>query len=107
LHCTFGDLAIAVSALAVSLLITGRQDWPQRRFWPVAVLTIVLGVAYTVYSEWLNVVVRAAWAYSDLMPRVPLFGFETGLSPLLQWIFVPLAAFATVSARRWPKTRPV
>ena len=42
------------------------------------------------FSEWLNVVVRQTWAYSDLMPIVPVIG--TGLSPLLQWMAVPLLA---------------
>jgi hypothetical protein len=59
----------------------------------VAALTIVLGVSYTIFSEWLNIVMRAAWAYSDLMPVVSLFGFEVGLSPLVQWIVVPSVAF--------------
>jgi hypothetical protein len=63
------------------------------RFWRVALLAIVLGAAYTVYSEWLNVSVRAAWAYSDRMPLISLFGLKTGLSPLLQWVIVPAATF--------------
>jgi hypothetical protein len=40
--------------------------------------------------EWLNIVVRASWAYSDRMPVVPVIG--TGLSPLLQWVVVPTVA---------------
>ena len=56
----------------------------------MAALTIGFGAAYTVCSEWLNVVVRQTWAYSDLMPVVPVIG--TGLSPLLQWAAVPLLA---------------
>jgi hypothetical protein len=55
-------------------------------------LTILLGLAYTAFSEWLNIVVRAAWAYSDLMPVFPVFGFKVGLSPVLQWVVVPLVA---------------
>lgn len=54
-------------------------------------LTIVFGVLYTIFSEWLNVVIRQTWAYAELMPVVPVIG--TGLSPLLQWIAIPLAAF--------------
>ena len=57
-------------------------------------LTIAFGLAYTVFSEWLNVVVRAAWAYADWMPIIPIAGLRIGLSPLLQWIVVPGAAFA-------------
>lgn len=43
--------------------------------------------------------VRGAWAYSDLMPVVRVFGFEVGLSPLAQWVVVPLAASGVARAR--------
>ena len=42
---------------------------------------------YTVYSEYLNTVVRGAWAYTEWMPTVPWLG--TGLSPLAQWLIIP------------------
>jgi hypothetical protein len=35
-----------------------------------------------------------SWAYSDWMPVIPIAGLSIGLSPLLQWIVVPAAAFA-------------
>lgn len=92
-HCTAGDLLIAVSTLALALVAAGNRNWPRERFWRVAALAIVLGVGYTIFSEWLNINVRAAWAYSERMPVLPLFGFNAGLSPLLQWIIVPAASF--------------
>ncbi len=92
-HCTLGDLLIALATLILALVIAGHPGWPRSRFWPVAVLTIAFGAAYAVFSEWLNMVVRAAWAYSDRMPSVSLLGTTMGLSPLLQWIVVPAAAF--------------
>ncbi len=95
-HCTLGDLVIAACALTLALLLAGVPQWPRDRFWPIATLTVAFGVAYTVFSEWLNVVVRAAWAYSDLMPIVSVAGSKLGLSPLLQWIVVPGAAFAAM-----------
>jgi len=49
-------------------------------------------VAYTIFSEWLNTAVRQSWAYSPLMPVLPIMG--TGLAPLLQWIVVPSTALA-------------
>jgi hypothetical protein len=108
LHCTGGDILIALSSLMLALLVTGRGRWPRERFQSVAAITLLLGLAYTAISEWLNIVVRAAWAYSDLMPVVSVLGFEVGLSPLLQWIAVPLLAFwvvgrhAEVSTARMP-----
>lgn len=93
LHCTGGDILIAVSSLMIGLLVVGSGGWPVQRFTPVAIVTTILGVAYTSFSEWLNIVVRAAWAYSDLMPVITVVGFDVGLSPLLQWIFIPLVGF--------------
>jgi hypothetical protein len=95
-HCTLGDLVIAACALTLALLLVGAPRWPRDRFWPIATLTVAFGLAYTVFSEWLNVVVRAAWTYSDLMPIVSVAGSKIGLSPLLQWIVVPGAAFAVM-----------
>jgi hypothetical protein len=100
-HCLLGDLLIAMSALTLALLLAGDQRWPLGRFWPTAILTIAFGLAYTGFSEWLNVFVRAAWAYSDWMPTVSIAALKIGLSPLLQWIVVPVAAFAIV---RWATT---
>ena len=54
----------------------------------MAVLTVVLGVLYTIFRGWLNLVVRESWAYSEYMPVVPLL--KVGLTPLLQWIVIPL-----------------
>ncbi len=94
-HCTLGDLLIALTAVTLGLVIAGHRDWPHRRFAAVAALTLVFGLGYTVFSEWLNIVVRKSWAYSGLMPVVSLFGLDIGLSPLLQWIVVPALAFYT------------
>lgn len=91
-HCTGGDLLIALSSLTLAVLLVGNGHWPVERFWPVAVTTMFFGLTCTALSEWLNIVRRAAWAYSDLMPVIRVFDFELGLSPLLQWVVVPLSA---------------
>lgn len=96
LHCTGGDLLIALTSLAGALSLLGMPAWPSERFRPVAVLTILLGVAYTVWSEWFNVSVRGSWAYGPSMPTIPLLG--TGLTPVTQWVVVPLLALE--AARR-------
>lgn len=97
-HCTGGDLLIAIASLLGALVLVGDRDWPSRSFPRVAALTLAVGLAYTAFSEWLNIVVRGAWAYSDLMPVMRAFSFEFGLSPLLQWVVVPSLALA--AARR-------
>lgn len=98
-HCTGGDALIAITALVSALLLAGK-GWPVARdcYGRVAAIAIVIGVGYTAFSEWLNTVVREAWAYSDLMPVIPLI--EAGLSPILQWVLIPLAAF-------WWSRRPI
>lgn len=92
LHCTAGDVLIATAAIVAGLLVAG-DDWPDRldAYRRVALAAIAIGVTYTVFSEWLNIVIRRSWAYSELMPVIPLVGL--GLSPALQWIVIPLAGF--------------
>lgn len=96
LHCTAGDLLIAMACLWLALMIAGNRDWPAQRHREVLAITVALGVGYTIFSEWLNVVVRSSWAYSPLMPVVP--GINTGLGPLLQWLLIP--PLATIAARK-------
>jgi hypothetical protein len=91
IHCTGGDLLIALGSLAVALLLAGSPAWPRRAFGLIAGLTIAFGLGYTGFSEWLNVSVRRSWAYSELMPVLPVAG-GIGLSPLLQWVVVPTLA---------------
>ena len=64
----------------------------------MAFVTLGTGVAYTIFSEWLNIVVRQSWAYSEAMPVVPLIG--VGLSPLLQWLVIPGVAMLVVRRSR-------
>jgi hypothetical protein len=47
---------------------------------------IVLGLAYTVFSEWYNVYQLHAWSYAASMPLVA----GIGLTPLMQWLIVPI-----------------
>lgn len=100
LHCTAGDVLIAGASLVGALLLLGSARWPGDRYLAVAMLTIVAGIAYTVLSEWLNTQVRANWTYSELMPTLP--GTGTGLSPLAQWLVIPLAAFWWARRRHTP-----
>ena len=91
LHCTAGDLLIAAASLLAALLLLGHSGSPTERYGAVPISAVVAGIAYTIFSEWLNTEIRRNWAYSDLMPTLPWTG--TGLSPLAQWIVVPAASF--------------
>jgi hypothetical protein len=96
-HCTVGDLMIATLSLTIALVCFGSPSWPRERFTPVMIATLVIGVGYTVYSEYLNTVVRKTWAYAQIMPTLP--PLNTGLSPLLQWFVVPLIGFVMLWRR--------
>lgn len=91
-HCTAGDVVIATVAIVLALVLVADSNWPANRFWPTAAATLMGGVAYTGFSEWLNTVVRTSWSYSEWMPVLDLFGFRLGLTPVLQWVVVPALA---------------
>lgn len=86
-HCTGGDLLIALAALMIAVVTVGSREWPRRAHGRVVVVATLIGVGYTVYSEWLSTGVRASWAYTDAMPALPPLG--TGLTPFLQWVILP------------------
>lgn len=91
-HCTVGDVLIGVSALALALILTQAAEPARWRWARIAILTTILGVTYTVFSEWMNAGLLGNWEYSDWMPVLTLGGVSIGLSPLLQWILLaPLA----------------
>ena len=93
IHCTAGDLLITASALALAALVAKIERWPF--FGKRMMLTaILLGLCYTVFSEWLNTQVRQSWSYTEAMPLLPPLG--TGLIPFLQWLIVPGIALAYV-----------
>lgn len=87
LHCTVGDAMIALSSLGLAILALRRWEWPSHGFPAVLLGTTAIGVAYTLFSEWLNVEWRGAWAYAVAMPRLPILG--TGVTPVLQWLLLP------------------
>ncbi len=85
-HCTLGDALIALSSYLLAAAVTRSWDWPAHRAVPGAAIAVIAGLAYTAFSEWLNVSVRGSWTYSPAMPQL----FGVGLSPLLQWLVLPL-----------------
>lgn len=104
-HCTGGDALITTPSLLAALLLCGNQRWPDERYIAVAAPAVIAGVAYTIFSEWHNTEVRNSWAYSSLMPTLRAIG--TGLSPLLQWFVIPIAAFWWARPRQTAQLNPV
>lgn len=91
-HCTLGDLLIATCALFIGLLTVRLARPSKNSFFLLSFVTIFLSVGYTIYSEWRNTVVLRSWEYSDLMPQV----FGIGVSPIAQWIVIPVLAFVAL-----------
>jgi hypothetical protein len=91
IHCTAGDVSIAAAAFLLARACTrGRPRWI------FVALLVLSGVAYTIFSEWLNVAMLGRWAYTPAMPLVP--PFSTGLAPLLQWVVLPPVALSLAAA---------
>lgn len=89
LHCTAGDALIAGAAFLIAAVATRRGDWPRRAGRRGLPILLASGLAYTAASEWVNVYRLQRWAYTSDMPLIA----GIGVTPLVQWLIVPLAAF--------------
>lgn len=87
LHCSLGDVLIALAMFAVAGIALWRGDWPTSRPWTGGAIVVIGVTAYTAWSEWYNVYRAGNWGYAASMPLI----FGIGLSPLLQWIILPAA----------------
>jgi hypothetical protein len=97
-HCTLGDMSIAAVSFALTRAMLGDAYWPLRRPWQGGAIVTGLGLAYTVFSEWYNVYHVGSWAYS---PRMPLIA-GIGLSPLLQWLLLPVVPLMVMRLAQHP-----
>lgn len=89
LHCTLGDVLIGSAALFTALIAARGGLLARWRWRRIAVLIALIGVAYTAFSEWMNIAWLRSWTYAESMPKLELAGFELGLTPLAQWLVVP------------------
>ena len=94
LHCSLGDVLIALAMYATAGMALWRADWPTSRPWTGGAIVVIGATAFTAWSEWYNVYRAGYWAYSVSMPLI----LGIGLSPLLQWIILPAAMVAAVRA---------
>jgi len=85
LHCSLGDVAIALALFALAGMVLRRADWPASRAWAGGAIVVAGAMAFTAGSEWYNVYRAGNWGYSASMPMI----FGIGLSPLLQWLILP------------------
>lgn len=74
---------MAITALSLALVLVGNENWPDQSYRNVLFVTLLFGVIYAIFSEWLDVTVRGSRAYAPDMPVVPVLG----IGPLLQFRF--------------------
>lgn len=87
IHCTLGDLIILLSVYVAVALLSRNRHWYAGNIFTNGALFTLLGAAYTVFSEIMNVRFKGTWGYTDAMPIVPILGI--GGMPLLQWLLIP------------------
>lgn len=85
LHCTLGDVVIAIALFALAGIVLRRADWPAWCPWTGGAIVVLGAIIYTAWSEWFNVYRVASWGYTVSMPMI----FGIGLAPLLQWLLLP------------------
>lgn len=85
---TFGDVGFAMTAFWLTSLFAKSRLWFLNPNTPQMLLFIGVGIALTVGFEHYYTSISLRWTYSELMPLIPPFG--TGLSPLLQWLIIPV-----------------
>lgn len=88
-HCTLGDLLIGGVALVLALIFLGEGPLARWRWRRIGLLAVIFGIAYTVFSEWMNITILRSWTYAGSMPTLRVAGFEMGLTPLAQWLVLP------------------
>jgi hypothetical protein len=87
LQATVGDAVIAVTAFWGVAALTRSRAWILTPTGTQLLAFVGIGVV-TIAMELLATQVLGRWVYSPTMPIVPIV--NVGLSPLLQWMIVPL-----------------
>jgi len=98
LHCTLGDALISAIAFLFTAILVRDTRWPHTHRRQGLFVFVGMAVAYTAFSEWKNTEVSGSWTYASQMP---LF-WKIGVSPLLQWVVVPVITLWLNSVKVWP-----
>jgi len=88
LKATFGDLAIALAAFWCAAFVGKGRNWVAKTGTFAPAVFFAVGLLATIGLEYFSTEITGRWAYDTVMPVLPILG--TGLSPILQWVFVPM-----------------
>lgn len=88
LKATLGDITIALAAFWCAALVGEGRNWIANKKVAAPAVFFAVGLMATIGLEYLHTEVTGRWAYDADMPTLPVLG--TGLSPILQWVFVPM-----------------
>ncbi len=94
IHCTLGDVIITIGSFWLVSILSRNRRWFLMLNRLSFIGFIIVGIVYTLFSEWLNVHIFRSWGYNESMPIIPLIG--VGLTPFFQWIIVPPAVILLV-----------
>ena len=84
-HCALGDIGILLGSMALGSGIRRSIRWVLSPSRQDLLLVTSFGVAYTIFSEYVNVRIIERWSYSPLMPTAA----GIGLVPIAQWLLLP------------------
>lgn len=87
-QATIGDVGFALTAFWSTALLRRSRNWMQSPTKAEIAVFLAVGILLTIAFEYYYVEITGRWTYASWHPLVPPFG--TGLSPLLQWVLIPL-----------------
>ncbi len=95
---SLADGAGITAIFAVGVVVFRDRRWTQEPSVPRMGLAVVLGLTGAIITEQLALHLDW-WAYGPKMPRIP--GTDLGLSPLVQFIVLPLVVLFWALPRWW------
>ena len=96
LHCTLGDVILTLLSFWLVGIMSRNRRWFLNLNGLNFIGFILVGVLYTIFSEWTNVHILKSWSYNELMPVIPWI--KIGLTPFLQWIIIPPMVILLIQA---------
>ncbi|WP_019531447.1 hypothetical protein [Dasania marina] len=89
-RASLGDAFIAMFAYLLVAWVSRNFAWIYKMKMGWCRIYIAIGLVITLILEYLATEVFDRWQYSEIMPQ--LWGLGTGITPIIQWLIVPLVS---------------